>query len=463
MKSKRLLSFLLVLLLASCNDGGIVGTGDGDAELSGEPGSLDGEDSASLDSDNQPRLPKLIVPATPQALLNNGENVAFNSTTVLQNAFRERRLRHLKIQLELLYLESAYDAILAFCTSTNTDETCQLAGTSLNVVYSPAVAEAEQALLVQMPLGSIAATTEPTSTAEKIGTQIPLGNVRLKRSNEQEFQNHLSASRLDSSGMPIVIDIDWSDTGDAQRIHYQVATDAQAGETGDISSLLIAFNNQVTERVATLSTSAQEIFLLTIAGSQTSDQQQFIQADWRNASSEGYQHVSWDGQATTEGAFLHSRISSDPMLQLPTSVRRSILNSQGNIVTVELCDDSLSGTACADNSTLWQTLENQTGEDSNSILTSPLFLNDQELQSWKSSLPDSTLNTVSANIETVVLVPLNQTPGSHNQIVNATRNIAGAKFRQYGWNIAIVPTQRASFEESLRNDTIQYTSINLEP
>ncbi|HBS26610.1 MAG TPA: hypothetical protein DD827_05685 [Gammaproteobacteria bacterium] len=453
MRSLKILFIaLLALLLASCNEGGIVGTGDGDAELAGDssaPASNDG--TSSLDSNEDKRLPKTLSPPIPEAWLNNNSSEAQQpSTFILRNLLQARALRHLNIQLELLYLESAYDSILAFCATVLADASCELAANDLNVLYDAATAESERVLLQKIAthLGNPA----PAPASDKIGVQIPLDNITFTRSSSGTLQNHLTASRVDNEGVPISINIDWSNRSNDHRISFQ--------SNSETSSLQHLLGNQLTERVASISTTTQEILLLTIAkdkqvaSSPPTEKNLFMQADLRRSTDIGYQHISWDGRSLIQGSFIRARSSTDPMLQLPTSLTRALLDPAGNITALEGCNDSLTGNSCADDSSLWHIAGQPNTPPT--IQSSPLFIDDDQLQTWNPPRLSNDAFSASSNTESIVLTPLNQLPNDRNLLATGTRSIAATHFRQYLWGDT--PTEFTRFLESLSNDTIEFTA-----
>ncbi len=404
------------LLIGGCNEGGIVGTGEGG------PNTGSSTNPVASDSTEHYRyrhLPSTLFPALPAAL--NGESR-------LQQNIRNALSSLERIQIEILYLDAALDDVEAFCRQAGSPRSCQTTIAEAGVTYDAAIVRAEHALMAgagidQPPLNQ--------ALTEKTGTPLPDSIVTLTRSSPGEsFAARLDMQRETTDGGRIRLTIDWHQDQPAARLLYRRETTGTDGLPATQTILLFTSATRLTSRTLDQTGEQSRIFLLNV---RNDERKTLIQADERIADAMGYRHIGWDGEVSGAGGFVRRQRSDDPLIGSATTLQRLLLGPTGDIEARETCQNDTGDNLCDDNSVHWISDDGTPGKQR--IADSPLFVTDQALSSATFG-PSPTLSLDDPQLESLIIAPAITDDGMLEAGCAATRLIAGSRFRTYCWQDA---------------------------
>ena len=407
------MALLALLLLAGCNEGGIVGTGDGGTDIgldSSAPG-VGSPPDAEVIHINQ-RLPITTSPALPPLLA--------GKQLLLQRQIDKLLLLQSRPQLEMLYLDAAFDAIARVCADTPAGTTCRTDGNTLMLTYTPALIRAENRLL-----HGTNSIQDEAAIAAKVGTPLPLDRIEWTPLADRPFDLRLVSRRLDNDGSAIRFTLE--QTSDKQQIRLQYRADDAAGERTTLQQF--TDYHRLTSRLVTESSTATSVLLLTTdQASDNADSTTLFQADYRQADASGYRHTGWAGQAGKDGLYYRARLSTTRSIGDRTTVERLLLGADGIVEARAHCQDSPAADQCHDDAAQWH-------PDVASVTTiqrSPLFLPEATLRNNASNRLGPVLNpgAVDSGIETLLAIQV-----TNEAVCASTRQIAG-QFRHYCWQPA---------------------------
>ena len=406
------LAFLLTVLTAGCNEGGIVGTGDGGPDA----GSLGNATASNPDEAYRYRhLPAFLGPVLPDAL---------RGKSPLQRNLGDTEKLTRRIQLELLYLDAAFDAIQAFCQTAANSPGCAIDGSAIAPAYNGAIIRAEHALLE-----AVGAEQPPLAQAliEKTGAPLPLGAITLTVNDANvPFPERISIERKTAGGDRIQLIVDTAGDGETARLLYR-REPGDGDEPVSQTTHLFSNRDRLTLRTVDQNANSARIFLLNLANEAGAT---IVQADERTADAVGYSHTSWDAQADVSGGFIRARQGNDPLISGNTTLTRLLLGSSGNIDARQTCQDDPAASLCGDDSSLWKTDVPNT--ETLPLTDSERFVSDQALEATRFE-PALALSVADAQLESLITAPATTDAALLDAGCAATRLIAGGEFRTYCW------------------------------